>query len=63
MNNIRFFSVILYGKLLKNKTYEVHLHCMRIHLRPRNWAIRKVVLNQVQPSKTFQMIGYVRSVG
>ena len=27
MNNIRFFSVILYGKLLKNKTYEVHLHC------------------------------------
>ena len=52
MNNIRFFSVILYGKLLKNKTYEV-----------QNWAIRKVVLNQVQPSKTFQMIGYVRSVG
>lgn len=34
MNNIRFFFVILYDKPLKDETYEVHLHCMRIHLRP-----------------------------
>lgn len=60
MNNIRF-SVILYGKLkIKHMKY-ICTVCEYIY--DPELGDPESGIEPVQPSKTFQMIGYVRSVG